>query len=139
MNKLRISQFFSIDTIRSLPKVLEFYPDLYQSVIRREPNADLVMLYWDTDMFRSSKQDNKFDLGKAKDYKKMFREEMRKAAEFPDNYPGYEPAKKLYARVSATTSDKTYQRMYQLLIAGDPKRRSYRAILGDINKDIKNK
>lgn len=135
MNKLRISQFFSIDTIRSLPKVLEFYPDLYQSVIRREPNADLVMLYWDTDMFRSSKQDNKFDLGKSKDYKKMFREEMRKAAEFPDNYPGYESAKKLYARVSATTSDKTYQKMYQLLIAGDPKRRSYRTILGDINKD----
>ena len=61
LNKLRISQFFSIDTIKSLPKVMEFYPDLYERVIRREPNADLVMLYWDTDMFRSSKQDRKFE------------------------------------------------------------------------------
>lgn len=43
---------------------MEFYPDLYERVIRREPNADLVMLYWDTDMFRSSKQDRKFEQDK---------------------------------------------------------------------------
>lgn len=28
-NKLRISQFFSIDTIKTLPKMMEFYPELY--------------------------------------------------------------------------------------------------------------
>lgn len=134
LNKLRISQFFSIDTIKSLPKVLEFYPDLYQRIIRREPNADLVMLYWDTDMFRSSQQDRKFD-HKDKNYKKMFIEEMQKAAINPNDYPGYELAKKLYARVNGTTSNKTYQKMYQLLVAGDPKRRAYRVILGDISRD----
>ena len=79
LNKLRISQFFSIDTIKSLPKVMEFYPDLYERVIRREPNADLVMLYWDTDMFRSSKQDRKFEQDKEKDYRVIFRDTMKKA------------------------------------------------------------
>lgn len=78
LNKLRISQFFSIDTIKSLPKVMEFYPDLYERVIRREPNADLVMLYWDTDMFRSSKQDRKFEQDKEKDYRVIFRDTMKR-------------------------------------------------------------
>ena len=133
LNKLRISQFFSIDTIKSLPKVMEFYPDLYQRVIRREPNADLVMLYWDTDMFRSSKQDQKFE--QEKDYKSMFIAEIKKASLHPDDYPGYKQAKKLYMRVNEATSDKTYHNLYQLLIAGDPKQRSARVILGDIYRD----
>ena len=130
LNKLRISQFFSIDTIKSLPKVLEFYPDLYQRILAREPNADLVMLYWDTDMFRSSKQDQKFDQAK---------EAMVKAASNPDDYPGYKIAKKLYARVNDATSEKTYQKMYQLLTAGDPKKRTYRVIIGDLYRDTQNR
>lgn len=139
LNKLRISQFFSIDTIKSLPKVLEFYPDLYQRILRREPNADLVMLYHDTDMFRSSKQDNKFDLEKGKDYKQMFIDTMKKAALNPGDYPGYEIAKKVYARCTEATSVKTYQKMYQVLLAGDPKKRSYRILVGDLFRDIQNR
>ena len=130
---------FSIDTIKSLPKVLEFYPDLYQRILRREPNADLVMLYHDTDMFRSSKQDNKFDLEKGKDYKQMFIDAMKKAAQNPDDYPGYEVAKKVYARCTEATTVKTYQKMYQVLLAGDPKKRSYRVLVGDLYRDIKNR
>lgn len=136
LNKLRISQFFSIDTIKTLPKVLEFYPDLYQRILRREPNADLVMLYWDTDMFRSSKQDQKFDLEKGKDYKQMFIEAMKKASQYPEDYPGYEICKKIYARVTEATTDKTYQKMYQTLLAGDPKKRSYRILVGDLYRDL---
>lgn len=135
LNKLRISQFFSIDTIKTLPKVLEFYPDLYERVIRREPNADLVMLYWDTDMFRSTKQDQKFDLDKDKDYRIVLKEEMKKASQHPDMYPGYKEAKKLYARIDERTSSDTCKRLYQMLIAGDPKKRTYRVILGDIMKE----
>lgn len=139
LNKLRISQFFSIDTIKSLPKVLEFYPDLYQRILRREPNADLVMLYQDTDMFRSSKQDNKFDLEKGKDYKQMFIDTMKKAAQNPYDYPGYEVAKKVYARCTEATTVKTYQKMYQMLLAGDPKKRSYRVLVGDLYRDVQNR
>ena len=142
LNKLRISQFFSIDTIKTLPKVMEFYPDLYQRVILREPNADLVMLYWDTDMFRSTKQDNRFELEEGKDYKKLLKEEMLKAGRNPDMYPGYKDAKKIYARVDERTSQKVCQRLYQMLVAGDPKKRIYRVLLSDIveeNKKIEEK
>lgn len=34
----------------------EYYPDLMERIIRREPNAYLAALYWDSEMFgRSSK------------------------------------------------------------------------------------
>ena len=105
---------------------------MYQRVLRREPNADLVMLYWDTDMFRSTKQDQKFDLENGKDYKKMLKEEMMKASRNPDMYPGYKDAKKIYARVDDRTSSKVCQRLYQMLVAGDPKKRIYRVLLSDI-------
>lgn len=135
LNKLRISQFFSIDTIKTLPKVMEFYPDLYERIIRREPNADLVMLYWDTDMFRSSMQDRKFELDKEKDYRIILRESMKKAASHPDMYPGYKSAKKLYSMMSGKESAKTCHKIYQLLIAGDPKKRTYRSLIGEIYRD----
>lgn len=135
LNKLRISQFFSIDTIKTLPKVMEFYPDLYERVLRREPNADLVMLYWDTDMFRSSKQDNKFDLDGTKNYKQMFIDTMKLAGSHPEDYPGYKRCKKLYARVNDATSEKTFQLLYQTLIAGDPKNRQYRILVGALMAD----
>lgn len=135
INKLRISQFFSIDTIKSLPKVLEFYPDLYERILRREPNVDLVMLYWDTDMFRSSKQNQKFDFEKGIDYKALFKETMKKAAQHPDDYPGYETVKKVYARTDDSTSAKSWMVMYQTLLAGDPKKRQYRIMVGNIFRD----
>lgn len=43
--QLRVSQFFSVDTARSLVKMNEYYPDLMERVTRREPNAYLAALY----------------------------------------------------------------------------------------------
>ena len=138
-NKLRISQFFSIDTIKTLPKVLEFYPDLYQRIQRREPNIDLVMLYHDSEMFRSSKEDTKFGLGKDKDFKQLFINEMKKAGKSPDDYPGYILAKKIYSQCDDTTTQKTYRQAYMMLLAGDPKGRTYRVLIGDVIRDKINK
>lgn len=126
-NKLRISQFFSIDTIRTLPKLLEFYPDLYERVVRREPNADLVIMYWNTSMFRGSGQDRTFQI--EHDWKTKLSIEMKRAAANPENYPGYVSAKRLLSNVTNETYSKVYQDIYNVLVAGDPKRRAYRAIL----------
>lgn len=134
--RLRISQFFSIDTIKSLPKVLEFYPDLYEKILRREPNADLAMLYHDTDMFRSSRQNNKFGVDKDKTYREMLKDAMLKAAKDDSAYPGYRDAKKLYSRLSDKNSERTCMKIYQLLVAGDPKKRTYRSILSDLRIEI---
>ena len=49
---LRISQFFSIDTAQSLARIAEFYPNLMERILRREPSAYIVSLYWDSEMFR---------------------------------------------------------------------------------------
>ena len=52
--QLRVSQFFSIDTAKSLVKMNEYYPDLMERIVRREPNAYLAALYWDSEMFGRS-------------------------------------------------------------------------------------
>lgn len=135
-NKLRISQFFSIDTIKSLPKVLEFYPDLYEKIIRREPNADLAFLYYETDMFRSTKENA--IAGENKDYKTLLYEEFKKATQNPSNYLEYEygQMKKLMSMlVKDNYPKKVYQNIYNILIAGDPKDRIYRTIYALIKKE----
>jgi predicted phosphoadenosine phosphosulfate sulfurtransferase len=49
---LRISQFFSIDTVSSLSRMAQFYPGLMERILQREPAAYLVSLYWNSEMFR---------------------------------------------------------------------------------------
>lgn len=55
----------------------------------------------------------------------------------PDNMGVHfdEPAKKLYSRMTGRESSRTCQRVYQILVAGDPKKRSYRAVLGDLYRE----
>lgn len=65
----------------------------------------------------------------------MFISEMKKAAINPDDYPGYDLAKKVYSRTNEATTEKTFKKMYQMLIAGDPKKRTYRVLIGDIYRD----
>jgi len=49
---MRISQFFSIDTVPTLARIAEYYPGLMERILLREPSAYLVSLYWDSEMFR---------------------------------------------------------------------------------------
>lgn len=134
LNRLRISQFFSIDTIKSLPKLLEFYPDLYERIVRREPNADLVMLYHETSMFRSTKQDTDF-ADDTKDYKVIFESEMKKASLHPSDYAGYKHCKQLLSKSGGVKIEqRVYKQLYGLLIAGDPKNRTVRSLLGAMKK-----
>ena len=48
---LRISQFFAIDTVRSLVRMAEFNKNLMDRIERRQPNAYLACLYYDSAMF----------------------------------------------------------------------------------------
>lgn len=61
--------------------------------------------------------------------------DVKYVADHPEMYAGYRPAKQLYPRCTSKVTQKTWHKMYQLLIAGDPKRRSYRVIIGDICHD----
>lgn len=131
--QLRVSQFFSVDTAKSLVKMNEYYPDLMDRIIRREPNAYLAALYWDSEMFgRSSKKRKEMESdAPQKDYKaellKMF---GNMDAYFTTPHRRYvaERYRNFVLGVSAIADQKDYKAIYEGLISGDPKFRTYRAL-----------
>lgn len=131
-NRMRISQFFSIDTAKVLSNLYEFYPDLADRVNRREPNAYLVQLYWDTEMFRrSSKTRRKNEESENRDY----RQEVFEMFKQPEKYWHTDHERKIatnYRRLIARNAEhingNIWRNIHSALLAGDPKHRTYRAI-----------
>ncbi|MFA7636873.1 MAG: phosphoadenosine phosphosulfate reductase family protein [Monoglobales bacterium] len=130
--QLRVSQFFSVDTARSLVKMNEYYPDLMDRIIRREPNAYLAALYWDSEMFGRRTRNRRNLEGKAeKDYKAQL------ICMFSD-YDTYFPTEKkryiaeryrnFFLQISSFADQKDYRMLYEGLISGDPKLRTFRAL-----------
>lgn len=139
-NKLRISQFFSIDTAKSLVKMSELYPDLMERVIRREPNAYLCSLYWDTEMFgKSTKTRRKTEETDVKDYKtKVFElfkypnpNFTKRQMQMVDNF------KSFVANNGYKMNESFYKSIYDIIISGDPKKRSERAFYISVNTNYK--
>ena len=144
--QLRVSQFFSIDTARSLVKMNEYYPDLMERVIRREPNAYLAALYWDSEMFgRNSATRRSIE---ADSNKKDYKAELIKMFNNMDVYFTTEHKRQIaskyrnfFIRVAPIATEKDYKIIYEGLISGDPKLRTYRAlfqrIYGRYNSEAK--
>lgn len=130
--QLRVSQFFSVDTARSLVKMNEYYPDLMERIIRREPNAYLASLYWDSEMFGRSTAARKQNEGVVeKDYKAALLELFSDM----DTYFGTEHKRYVaeryrdfFMRVSVIVDNKDCKAIYEGVISGDPKFRTYRAL-----------
>lgn len=138
-NKLRISQFLSIDTIKTLPKLFEFDTSLAERILRREPNAELAFLYWDTPMFRSNGDRAKLDEennGDNIDYKAKFIDAIKVAPQYPEMYPGYRNARYLFAKMGEHHSQKLWRDLLQVLVADDPKNRQQRAIAMRIQAEL---
>ena len=136
--KLRVSQFFSIDTASSLVQMMEYYPELYQKILDREPNAYLAMYYWDTKLFRrdSTSRRAKEQKGKGgEDSPEQLRQEViRMLAEPPEQL---DP--KLHKRIQRIVMfygrmmpDQVWRTILDTMIAGDPKNRNIRAIYNHI-------
>ena len=139
-NKMRLSQFFSIDTARSLVSLGEFDPTLMERVLKREPNAYLAMMYWDTEMFRRSSK-NRTEVEKdrvEKDYHaeilKMF-DDMSTYFPTPTAYKVAQSYQRWYMRNLGNMSNKIYKMMYEALVAGDPKSRVLRTLGVQLTKD----
>lgn len=131
--QLRVSQFFSVDTAKSLVKMNEYYPDLMDRVIRREPNAYLAALYWDSEMFgRSSRKRKEIESNAPpKDY----RAELLKLFGDIDAYFTTPHKKRVAERyrnfflcASAIVDQKDCKAIYEGVISGDPKFRTFRAL-----------
>lgn len=131
-NRMRISQFFSIDTARVLKDLYEFYPDLAERVNRREPNAYLVQLYFDTEMFRrSTKKRKEIEDDSNRDY----RSEVLALLKDIDGNFDTEHKRKIahaYRRVvikhCSILSKKNWKYLHKGLTAGDPKQRILRSV-----------
>lgn len=131
--QLRVSQFFSIDTARSLVKMNEYYPDLMERIVRREPNAYLASLYWDSEMFgrnTSARRQNESDIAE-KDYKAMLLEmfaDMDSCFDTKHKRSVAEKYRNFFMRVTPFATNKDYKAIYEGVVSGDPKLRSYRAL-----------
>lgn len=137
---MRISQFFSVDTAKTLVQMNEFEPDLMERVSRREPNAYLAALYWDTEMFRSAGKQEKAlegtpaDEGKqpAKvDYKTKVFERLNDPASYttPKNAENARGLRSLIIRRGQGMNQKQWKMCYDILVGGDPKNRVRRALI----------
>ncbi len=129
-NQLRISQFFSIDCVGSLIRLAEYEPGLWEKILRREPNAYMAALYWDSELFRRSSRKRREN--ENKDYKALVRHML---FEDPDKYFTTDLTRrvaneyrKLIIKTDNMIRDRDWRNMYDALVAGDPKLRTLRAI-----------
>ena len=131
--RLRVSQFFSIDTAKSLVQMNEYYPDLMERIMKREPNAYLAALYWDSEMFgRNTAVRKKNEQGMdEKDYKAALLELFSDMeGNFPTRHKRYvaDRYRNFFMSVSSFADNKDYKEIYEGIISGDPKLRSCRAL-----------
>lgn len=136
-NRLRVSQFFSNDTAGVLVRINEYYPDLMERVIKREPNAYLAALYWDSEMFgRSTIARRRLESGEPeRDYKA---ELIKLFSDIPGNFPSphhrqvAQEYKNFFLCIHKIVDRKYYKSIYEGLISGDPKKRTLRALYAKI-------
>lgn len=146
-NRLRISQFFSIDTAPALARMAEFYPGLMQRILKREPTAYLVSLYWDSEMFRrrTAKRRAMEKLNAPSDARQRVIDLLNEieATAPPCPRPRQAkscPCKRCLARdfmgmsLRPYITTRHYETIYAALIAGDPKRRTLRALNTQIRR-----
>lgn len=140
-HQLRLCQFFGHESITGLRYVAETDPDLWARIQRREPNAYLALLYWDSEMFhRSTVKRRKLEANQEKkDYKQLCRHMLFEA---PDEYFTTEERREvaksyrqLFVKGYSFMTDRHFKKMYEGMRAGDPKKRTLRAIYTDIFTD----
>lgn len=135
--QLRICQYFSVDCVGSLIRIAEYEPGLWEKILKREPNAYMAALYWDTELYRrSSPSRRKQEQKHPKDYKAQV---MRMLFEEPDKHFTTELTRrvansyrKLLVKMDGMMRERDWRKVYNALVAGDPKLRTCRAIAMDI-------
>lgn len=125
LGRMRISQFFSIDTAGSLVNMCEFYPDLFNKICKREPNAYMAMLYFDSELYRRKKAKKDETDYKAKLFE-LFDQPERFST--PSQRTNYNMLKRFVLMHNSFMTNKEYKIAYQSLIAGDPKKRTMRSL-----------
>jgi len=148
-NKLRLSQFFSVDTAKVLVGLSEYDPGLMERVINREPNAYIASVYWGTELFKRKKiKYNKKEEAYEKDLKELnYKTEVLKYISNPEKHFGdsavklrtCKAIKSMIARTSMHMSEPHWKKAYDIINVGDPKMRDVRALYTMIYSDYTKK
>ena len=141
---LRMCNYFAAESIAGLRQIAEIDPVLWAKIEKREPNAYLTLLYWDSEMFkRSTRKRAKLEEGQEKkNYKGLLREMF--FDKFDSTFTTKERRrvgklyKRMYIKMDGYLTYKHYKKMYEGIIAGDPKCRTLRAIWTSIGTDLSN-
>lgn len=134
---LRISNFFGIDSLAGMRHIAETDPELWARVEKREPNAYMTLLYWDSEMYKRSTRTRQKNEGNSdKDYKELCRkllfEDAPKHFTNPTTRNVALQYKRCFTKVDGMARPRDYRKMYEALIAGDPKLRTLRALYQDV-------
>ena len=144
-NQLRLSAFFGDMTTQGLRWIAETDNDLWQRIERRMPNAYLVMLYWDSEMFRrSSKSRRELEADQEKkDYRELCKDLLFLHPEryviASDTLSHISSWKGLFLKTYGIATQKHYKTMYEGLLYGDPKSRVLRILWTAIYQDYQNR
>lgn len=140
-NALRLCAFFGDMTTQGLRWVAETDPVLWERIQRREPNAYLVLLYWDSEMFRRQSRKRKELEGDSvqKDYcalcKDMLFLHPERYTIAKDTLKKIGSWKSLFVKSYGIANQKHYKKMYEGLLYGDPKQRVLRILWTQIYQD----
>ncbi|MCQ2059781.1 MAG: phosphoadenosine phosphosulfate reductase family protein [Bacteroidaceae bacterium] len=139
INRLRISQFFSVDTVKSLVQMCEFYPELFDKICKREPNAYMAMLYFDTELFRRQKKNKQASEDEDIDYKAKVFELLNDPTRFTtaSQIKNRDTYQRMICLHGVLITNTMYKEIYNALVGGDPKNRSYRAIISNLFRDTR--
>ena len=134
---LRISNFFGIDSLQGLRHVAETDPALWERIERREPNAYMTLLYWDSEIYKRSTRKRVKNEGESeKDYKELCRKMLFEEADelFTNNTTRYvaQQYRRCYTKIDGIARPRDYRQMHDALVAGDPKLRTLRAIYQNV-------
>ena len=138
---LRLCNFFASESIAGLRYIAETDPQLWAQIEKREPNAYLTLLYWDSEMFKRSTRKRKELEGSepAKDYKaeckRILFEEPGKHFTNSSTQKTYSAYRTFYIKNSAVMTNDNFRAMHDAMLAGDPKLRSLRALYTTVYKE----
>lgn len=131
---LRLCCFFGDSSIVGLKWVAETEPELWEKIERHYPNAYLVLLYWDSEMFKrhSRKRATLESALDEQDYKAKLYDLLFLNTEkynIPvDTKKWLRYWRNLFIEKDGSFTQTEYRVAYEALLAGDPKRRTARAL-----------
>lgn len=140
---LRLSAFFGDKTTQGLRWVAETDPNLWERIERRMPNAYLVMLYWDSEMFaRNTRKRKAMEEHKEKeavDYREKCLDLLfRNTASYNINHDTLERLgdwRRLFVRIDGKAKNWHFKKMYESVLYGDPKGRDRRSLIVNVFSD----